>query len=248
MAMGRLNIPSVFVYGGTIRPGHYQGKDVDIVSIFEAVGQYNNKLIDEKALKGVECAACPGPGSCGGMYTANTMASAIECLGMSLPGSSSHPAESPEKGKECEQAGRAVVQLLRLGLRPRDIVKKKNFENAIALVMVLGGSTNAVLHLIAMAREFGVALSLADFTRIAKKTPHLADLKPSGRYVMYDLHRVGGVPAVMKYLIAQGILDGSTLTVTGKTLAQNLATFPALKAGQDVVRPVTIPCEPTVPS
>jgi len=247
MAMGRLNIPAVFVYGGSIRPGSFQGKDVDIVSIFEAVGQFNNNLIDEKTLKGVECSACPGPGSCGGMYTANTMASAIECLGMSLPGSSSYPAETAEKVAECAEAGKAVVQALRLGLRPRDIVKKKNFENAIALVMVLGGSTNAVLHLIAMADAFGVKLGLEDFVRIAKKVPHLADLKPSGRFVMYDLHKVGGVPAVMKQMLADGYLDGSAMTVTGKTLAENLAGAPGLAAGQTVIRSKDDPLRSTGP-
>ncbi len=247
MAMGRLNIPSVFVYGGSIRPGNFQGKDVDIVSIFEAVGRFNNKLIDEKTLKGVECAACPGPGSCGGMYTANTMASAIEVLGMSLPGSSSSPAESPEKAAECEAAGRAVVDLLRLGLRPRDIVTKRSFENAIALVMALGGSTNSVLHLIAMAREFGVKLSLEDFVRIGKRTPHLADLKPSGRCVMYDLHRVGGVPAVIKLMLREKLLEGSAKTVTGKTLAENVAGLPDLAAGQTVIREPRNPFRSTGP-
>lgn len=247
MAMGRMNVPAVFVYGGTIRPGQVNGKDVDIVSIFEAVGQYNNKLIDEKAVKDIECAACPGPGSCGGMYTANTMASAIETLGMSLPASSSYPAESTEKTAECEQAGRAVVNLVKAGLRPRDIVTKTSFENAIALVMVLGGSTNAVLHLIAIAHAFGIRLTLADFTRIAKRTPHLADLKPSGRYVMFDLHRAGGVPGVLKMMIKEKLIDGSALTVTGKTLAENLAKFPDLAPDQKVIRPLTNPLRSTGP-
>lgn len=247
MAMGRMNVPAVFVYGGTIKPGHFQGKDVDIVSIFEAVGQYNNKLIDEKTVKGIECAACPGPGSCGGMYTANTMASAIETLGMSLPGSSSHPAESPEKTRECEASGRAVVNLLKRGLRPRDIVTKTSFENAMALVMVLGGSTNAVLHLIAIADAFGIRLTLEDFTRVAQRTPHLADLKPSGRFVMYDLHKAGGVPAVLKLMLKHGMIDGNARTVTGKTLAQNLASFPGLTPGQQVVRDPKNPLRPTGP-
>lgn len=247
MAMGRMNVPAVFVYGGTIKPGHYQGKDVDIVSIFEAVGQYNNKLIDEKTVKGIECAACPGPGSCGGMYTANTMAAAIETLGMSLPGSSSHPAESREKTEECEASGRAVVNLLKRALRPRDIVTKTSFENAIAVVMVLGGSTNAVLHLIAIADAFGIRLSLEDFTRVAKRIPHLADLKPSGRFVMYDLHKAGGVPAVLKLMLKHGMIDGRARTVTGKTLAQNLASFPGLTAGQQVIRDPQNPLRPTGP-
>lgn len=247
MAMGRMNVPAVFVYGGTILPGKFEGKDVDIVSIFEAVGQYNNKLIDEKTVKGIECAACPGPGSCGGMYTANTMASAIETLGMSLPGSSSHPAESKEKLLECEASGRAVVDLIKKGVRPRDIVTKTSFENAMAVVMVLGGSTNAVLHLIAMADAFGVRLTLEDFTRVAKRTPHLADLKPSGRFVMYDLHRAGGVPAVLKLMLEHKMIDGKVLTVTGKTLAENLKKFPGLTPGQKVVRGPQNPLRPTGP-
>jgi dihydroxy-acid dehydratase len=247
MAMGRMNVPAVFVYGGTILPGKFEGKDVDIVSIFEAVGQYNNKLIDEKTVKGIECAACPGPGSCGGMYTANTMASAIETLGMSLPGSSSHPAESKEKSRECEASGRAVVELIKKGLRPRDIVTKRSFENAMAVVMVLGGSTNAVLHLIAMADAFGIRLTLEDFTRVAKRTPHLADLKPSGRYVMYDLHRAGGVPAVLKLMLEHKMIDGRVLTVTGRTLAENLKRLPGLTSGQKVVRDPSHPLRPTGP-
>jgi dihydroxy-acid dehydratase len=247
MAMGRLNLPSVFVYGGSILPGKFQGKDVDIVSIFEAVGQFNNNLIDEKTVKGIECAACPGPGSCGGMYTANTMASAIETLGMSLPGSSSHPAESNEKSEECKSAGKAVVDLIKKGIRPRDIVSKTSLENAIALVMVLGGSTNAVLHLLAIANAFGLKLELADFNRIAKRTPHLADLKPSGQYVMYDLHKAGGVPAILKLMLKHGMIDGKTMTVTGKTLAQNLASYPNLTAGQKVIRDPKNPLRPTGP-
>jgi dihydroxy-acid dehydratase len=247
MAMGRMNIPSVFVYGGTIKPGHYKGRDVDIVSVFEAVGQHNEKAITQETLRGIECSACPGAGSCGGMYTANTMASAIEVMGMSLPGSSSFPAESEEKSRECEAAGRAVVGLLEKGLRPRDIVTKKSFENAIVLVMVLGGSTNAVLHLIAMADAFGVKLGLEDFERIARKAPHLADLKPSGRYVMYDLHKVGGVPAVMKLLLKEGLLKGDAMTVTGKTLAENLEDLPELTPGQEVIREFNNPLRSSGP-
>ncbi|MGQ0643919.1 MAG: dihydroxy-acid dehydratase [Elusimicrobiota bacterium] len=235
IAMGRLNVPAVFVYGGTIKPGKAGGRDVDIVSVFEAVGQLNARAIDQEQLMEIECNACPGAGSCGGMYTANTMASAIEVMGMSLPGGASYPAESEEKRKECEEAGRTVARLLEKNLKPRDIVKKKSFENAIALVMALGGSTNAVLHLMAMADAFGVDLSLDDFERIGKKVPHLADLKPSGRYVMYDLFRAGGVPAVMKLLLKHGLLKGDAMTVTGKTLEENLAAFPDLSPGQDVI-------------
>jgi dihydroxy-acid dehydratase len=245
ISMGRMNLPSVFVYGGTIRPGSYQGKDVDIVSIFEAVGQHNAGKIDDAALRGVECSACPGAGSCGGMYTANTMASAIEAMGMSLPGSSSFPAESPEKNAEAGAAGVALMELLRKGLKPRDIVKKKSFENAIKVVMVLGGSTNAVLHLMAMARAFGVPLSLDDFERIGKKTPYLADLKPSGGRVMTDLHKVGGVPGVMKYMLKHKLLDGDAMTVTGRTLGENLSGVPDLISGQNVIRPVENPLRKT---
>jgi dihydroxy-acid dehydratase len=247
IAMGRMNIPAVFVYGGTIAPGKFSGEDVDIVSIFEAVGRHSSGAIDDKVLYGVECSACPGAGSCGGMYTANTMASAIEVMGMSLPGSSSTPAVSKEKAAECERAGAAVVELLRKNIKPRDIVTRKSFENAIALVMVLGGSTNAVLHLMAMAKAFHVKLSLADFTRIAQKTPHLADLKPSGRYVMLDLHKQGGVPAVIKMMIKEKMLDGTALTVTGKTLAENVAAWPDLTPGQDVIRPVSNPLRSSGP-
>jgi len=247
MAMGRMNVPSIFVYGGTIRPGHFQDQDVDIVSIFEAVGKFNTQAIDRETLRGIECHACPGPGSCGGMYTANTMASAIEVMGMSLPGSASTPAESQEKSKECEEAGKALINLLRLGLKPRDIVKKASFENAIALVMALGGSTNAVLHLLAMAHAFDISLSLRDFERVAKKVPHVADLKPSGRYVMLDLYRVGGIPAVIKLLLKKGALRGGVKTVTGKTLAQNVEKWPGLKPGQDVIRPFEEPFRKTGP-
>jgi dihydroxy-acid dehydratase len=245
ISMGRMNVPSVFVYGGTIRPGKFQGKDVDIVSIFEAVGQHNAGKIDDATLRGVECSACPGAGSCGGMYTANTMASAIEAMGMSLPGSSSHPAESPEKNAESGAAGVAVMELIRKGLKPRDIVTKRSFENAIRLTMVLGGSTNAVLHLMAIAKAYDVPLSLSDFERIGKKTPYLADLKPSGGKVMVDLHKVGGVPAVMKFMLKNGLLDGSAMTVTGRTLGDNLAAAPDLTVGQNVVRPLDNPLRKT---
>ncbi len=235
MAIGRAKVPAVFVYGGTISPGKLHGKDVDIVSVFEGVGQYNAGTIDAEELKEIECSACPGAGSCGGMYTANTMASAIEALGMSLPGSSSNPAENALKLEDCHQAGEAVVNLLKKGIYPKDIMTKKAFENAIALVMALGGSTNAILHLIAIAHTVDVDLTLDDFDRIRKKVPHLADLKPSGRYVMQNLHEVGGVPAVMKLLLDKGLIDGSCMTVTGKTIEENLRDFPNLAEGQDVI-------------
>ncbi len=247
MAMGRLNIPSVFVYGGTILPGQYQGHDVDIVSIFEAVGQYSSGRLTKEQFKGIECHACPGAGSCGGMYTANTMASAIEALGMSLPGSSSHSAESPEKVMDCIQAGEAVIKLMSKGITPAKIMTKKAFENAISLVMVLGGSTNAVLHLIAMARTVGVDLSLEDFNRIGKKMPHLADLKPSGKFVMNDLNQVGGVPGVLKILLKAKLIHGDILTVTGKSLEENLKKFPGLTPDQEVVRSLTSPLHKTGP-
>ncbi len=247
MSMGRINVPAVFCYGGSIKPGHTDGKDVDIVSVFEAVGQFNAGAMDAAQVKRIECTACPGAGSCGGMYTANTMASAIEVMGMSLPGSSSFPAESEEKKLECGEAGEAVVKLLEKNLRPRDIVKKNSFENAIALVMALGGSTNAVLHLMAIADAFNVKLSLSDFERIGKKVPHLADLKPSGKYSMFDLHKVGGVPGVMKILLAAGLLDGSAMTVTGKTLAENLAEFPDLEAGQPIINDLKNPLRGSSP-
>jgi dihydroxy-acid dehydratase len=236
IAIGRLNLPSVFVYGGTISPGKWDGKDIDIVSAFEAVGRYNNGAIDREELHGIECHACPGAGSCGGMYTANTMASAIEALGMSLPGSASNPAETELKLQDCSQSGEAVIRLLELGITPKDIMTKKAFENAITVVMALGGSTNAILHLLAMAHSVDVELDLDDFERVRKNVPHIADLKPSGRYVMEDLHRVGGVAAVMKLLLEKGLLHGDCLTVTGKTLAENLADLPGLAEGQDVIR------------
>jgi dihydroxy-acid dehydratase len=241
MAIARMNLPSIFVYGGTIRPGNLNGKDIDIVSAFEGVGQYNKGDIDKEGLRQIECHACPGPGSCGGMYTANTMASAIEALGMSLPGSSSNPAETEEKRNDCYEAGRAVYRLLEQNIRPRDILTKKAFENAITVVMALGGSTNAILHLMAIAHAAEVDLSLEDFNRIQKKVPHIADLKPSGKYVMQDLHEVGGVQAVMKMLLEAGLLHGDCLTVTGKTLAENLAEAPDLKEGQKVIYPLDKP-------
>src|SRR3954464_1645855 len=224
MAMGRLNRPSIMLYGGTIASGHYNGQDnLNIVSAFEALGQKLAGNMDEADFKGIIRHACPGAGACGGMYTANTMASAIEALGMSLPNSSSNPAMSEDKQKECAAIGKAIKLLLEKDIKPRDIMTRKAFENAITVVMVLGGSTNAVLHLIAMAKSVGVELSQNDFQKISDKIPVLADFKPSGKYLMEDLHEHGGVPAVMKYLLGKSLLHGDCLTVTGKTVAENLA-------------------------
>src|SRR6267143_6762474 len=223
MAMARLNIPSIFVYGGSILPGTgADGGDIDIVSIFEAVGQYQAGKLDEAGVHRVECEACPGAGSCGGMYTANTMSSAIEAMGMSLPYDASNPAVSAAKEREAFLAGKALVRLIEKNIRPRDIITRKSLENAYTLVLALGGSTNAVLHLMAIAREAEVPWTLADFDRLGEKVPHLADLKPGGRYVMWDLHRVGGTPAVLRALLDAGFLHGDCLTVTGKTIAENL--------------------------
>jgi len=237
MAMARLNRPSVFVYGGTILPGCYKNKNVDIVSVFEAVGAHANKKINDAELKDIESCAIPGPGSCGGMYTANTMASAIEALGMSLPNSSAQVAISKEKENDCINAGKAVLELIKKGIRPRDIMTKKAFENAITVVVALGGSTNAVLHLIAMAHTTGVKLNLDDFTRIGKKVPVLADLKPSGRFVMAELVNIGGLTPLMKMLLDAGFLHGDCLTVTGKTVAENLLDVKPYPAGQEIIRP-----------
>lgn len=247
MALARLDIPSLFIYGGTILPGVCNGRDVDIVSVFEAVGEYSAGKIDYAQLREVEERAIPGAGSCGGMYTANTMASAIEALGMTLPGSSCMPAVTSRKTDDCYAAGQAVVRLIEKQITPRQIMTKIAFENAITLVMALGGSTNAVLHLIAIARQIGVPLTIDDFTRIGEKVPHLADLKPGGKYVMADLDRAGGVPAVMKVLLREGLLNGDVLTVTGYTLAENLAQAPDLVAGQQVVMPFDQPLHPSGP-
>ncbi len=247
MAIGRMNIPAVYVYGGTIQPGKLNGKDIDIVSSFEAVGQYQAGKIKDEELHQVECHACPGAGACGGMYTANTMASAVEALGMSIPGSSSTPAVNDYKETECRQAGEMVVNLLEKDIYPRDIMTKKAFENAITVVMALGGSTNAFLHLTAMAHSAGVDLALDDFERIRQNVPYLADMKPSGKYVMQDLYEVGGVPAVMKLLHEHGLLHGDCLTVTGKTIAENLAEAPSLKEGQKVILPFDKPIKPSGP-
>ncbi len=242
MAMGRVNRPSLMIYGGTIRAGRSRtGEPLDIVSAFQSYGEHLAGRIDDEAREDIVRHACPGAGACGGMYTANTMASAIEALGMSLPYSASIPADDPDKIDECLRAGRAIRNLLELDLKPRDIMTRAAFENAMVVVMALGGSTNAVLHLIAMARSVEVPLGLDDFQRVSDRVPLLADLKPSGKWVMEDLHRVGGTPAVMKYLLAEGLLDGSCMTVTGRTLAENLADLPGLTEGQEILRPLSDP-------
>ena len=246
IAMGRLNRPSIMLYGGTIAPGHYQGQDLNIVSAFEALGQKIAGNLSEADFKGIVKHSCPGAGACGGMYTANTMASAIEALGMSLPFSSSNPALSKEKQAECDAIGKAIKILLEKDIKPKDIMTRKAFENAITVVMVLGGSTNAVLHLIAMAKSVGVPLTQDDFQAISDRVPVLSDFKPSGKYLMEDLHKVGGVPAVMKYLLSKGMLHGDCLTVTGKTVAENLAYAPDLDfEKQQIVHPLENPLKVT---
>jgi dihydroxy-acid dehydratase len=241
MAMARFNRPSIMVYGGTILPGYHDGRKLDVVSAFEAYGQFVNGKTDEAGMNEVIKKACPGQGACGGMYTANTMASAIETLGMSLPYDSSSPAVSDEKFRECLNLGKAIKRILELDLKPRDIMTRKAFENAFTMVIALGGSTNAVLHLIAMAKAAHVELTIDDLQRISDKRPYLADLKPSGKYVMEDLHGAGGVPAVTKLLIKEGLIDGSCMTVTGKTLAENVEDLPGLKEGQKIIFPVSEP-------
>jgi dihydroxy-acid dehydratase len=238
IAMGRVNRPALMVYGGTIHSGKWKGESLNIVSAFEALGKKFQKTISDEDFKGVIQNSCPGPGACGGMYTANTMSSAIEALGMSLPYSSSNPALSEEKKQECLDAGKAIRILLEKDIKPRDIMTRKAFENAITLVAVLGGSTNAVMHLIAMAHSVDIEITLTDFQEISDKTPVLADLKPSGKYMMEDLHAVGGVPAVMKYLLKEGFIHGDCLTVTGKTVTENLATVPDLNDGQEVIHEI----------
>ena len=241
MAIARLNRPAVFVYGGTILPGCLNGKLLDVVSVFEAVGQEAAGKISAKERQAVESCAIPGPGSCGGMYTANTMASAIEAMGMSLPNSSAQAAVSSHKVQDCREAGAAVLNLLKKGIRPLDIMTKKAFENAITVVIALGGSTNAVLHLLAIAHTAGVKLNLEDFTRIGKRVPVLADLKPSGKYLMSQLVEIGGIVPLMKDLLAAGLLHGDCMTVTGKTLAQNLAAFKPYPKGQEIIRTISNP-------
>jgi len=245
MAMARLNRPSLMVYGGTIRAGHSGGEVVDIVSAFQSYGEYLSGSIDDEQRQDIVEHACPGAGACGGMYTANTMASAIEAMGMSLPHSSSTPATDAGKLDECRRAGEAVRHLLEKNIRPSDIMTRAAFENAMVIVSALGGSTNAVLHLIAMARAVGVDLSIDDFQAVSDRIPFLADVKPSGRYVMEDLHRVGGVPAVMKYLLEADLLDGNVLTVTGKTIAENLADVAPVGPEQDVIMPLDKPIKET---
>ena len=245
IAMGRLNRPAIMVYGGTIKPGYHGGEALDIVSAFQCYGQYLSGAITDEERKNIVRHSCPGAGACGGMYTANTMASAIEALGMSLPYSASIPAEDPDKIVECRRAGAAILELLRLDLKPRDIMTRAAFENAMVTIMALGGSTNAVLHLIAMARSVDVPLTLADFQSVSDRVPFLADLKPSGKFVQEDLHGIGGTPAVMKYLLENGMLDGSCITVTGKSLAENLKDLPGLKTGQKIVRPISNPIKAT---
>jgi dihydroxy-acid dehydratase len=245
MALGRLNRPSLMFYGGTISPGCHENKKLDIVSAFEALGQKIAGNLSETDYKEIVKKACPGPGACGGMYTANTMASAIEALGMALPHNSSIPASGQAKQEECIQVGKAIRLLLESDIKPRDILTFKAFENALTVVTTLGGSTNAVLHLIAIAKTVGVPLTIDDFQRISNKTPFLADLKPSGKYVMEDLYHVGGVPSVMKFLLEKGYLHGDCLTVTGKTLEENLAGVASLSNGQDIIRPFENPIKPT---
>ena len=246
IAMSRLDRPALMIYGGTIRAGcTAKYPKLDIVSAFQSYGEYIAGTLDEEERQRIVQNSCPGPGACGGMYTANTMASAIEALGMSLPYSSSMPAESEEKIQECHRAGEAILRLLESDIKPSDIMTRAAFENAIAVVMVLGGSTNSVLHLIAMARAAGVELDIDDFQVISDRVPLLADLKPSGRYVMEDLQAIGGTPAVMKLLLEHGLLHGDCLTVTGKTVAENLADLPGLAEGQEIIRPWDDPIKPT---
>ncbi|KNA20834.1 hypothetical protein SOVF_048770 [Spinacia oleracea] len=245
MAMGRLNRPGIMVYGGTIKPGHFQGNTLDIVSAFQVYGEFVSGSINEEERMNVVRNSCPGAGACGGMYTANTMASAIEAMGMSIPYSSSTPAEDPLKLDECRLAGKYLLDLLKMDLKPRDIITEKSLRNAMVVVMALGGSTNAVLHLIAIARSVDVELSLDDFQKVSDQVPFLADLKPSGKFVMEDLHKVGGTPAVIRYLLELGFLDGDCITVTGKTLAENAKLFPPLAEGQKIIRSLSNPIKET---
>ncbi|CAH8343221.1 unnamed protein product [Eruca vesicaria subsp. sativa] len=245
MAMGRLNRPGIMVYGGTIKPGHFQEKTYDIVSAFQSYGEFVGGSISDEQRKTVLHNACPGAGACGGMYTANTMASAIEAMGMSLPYSSSIPAEDPLKLDECRLAGKYLLELLKMDLKPRDIITPKSLRNAMVTVMALGGSTNAVLHLIAIARSVGLDLTLDDFQKVSDAVPFLADLKPSGKYVMEDIHKIGGTPAVLRYLLEAGFMDGDCITVTGQTLAQNLENVPRLPENQVIIRPVSNPIKET---
>lgn len=241
IAMGRLNRPSIMVYGGTIKPGYFQSKKIDIISAFQSYGEYISGSIDETARHEIITKACPGAGSCGGMYTANTMASAIEMLGMSLPYSSSTPAVDPKKVEECIKAGIAIKNLLKNDIKPRDIMTRDAFENAMVLITVLGGSTNAVLHLIAMARAVDIDLTIDDFQNVSNRIPYLADLKPSGKYVMEDLHNIGGTPAVMKFLLENNLINGDCLSVTGKTIKDNLKNIQGFKKDQEIIAPLSNP-------
>jgi dihydroxy-acid dehydratase len=244
MALGRLNRPAILIYGGTIAPGCHKDRKLDIISAFEAYGEKLSGKIEPEDYKCIIQKAIPGAGACGGMYTANTMASAIEAMGMSLPYSSSNPAVSDEKQKECQAAGEYIKLLLEKDLKPKDIVTMKSLENAITMIMALGGSTNAVLHLIAISKAFDLQLTIDDFQRISDKVPFIADLKPSGKYMMQDLHEVGGVPAVMKMMLKEGFLHGDCMTVTGKTIAENLENLPDLMEGQKVIFPIATPLKP----
>ena len=248
MAMARVNRPSLMVYGGTIKPGCAQslgGKDIDIISAFQSYGQYITGEITESTRSDIIRNACPGGGACGGMYTANTMATAIEVMGMTLPGSSSNPAESKAKLSECEVAGESIKHLLKEDIKPSDILTRQAFENAIIVINILGGSTNAVLHLIAIAHSVGIKLTIDDFQDISNRTPFLADLKPSGKYVMADLFNIGGTPSLLKFLIKEGLIDGSGMTVTGKTLAENVKDARSFPQGQDIIRPLSNPIKKT---
>lgn len=241
IALARLNRPGILVYGGTIKAGKWKGEDLNIVSAFEAYGAKLAGNISDEDYKGIIKNSIPGPGACGGMYTANTMSSSIEALGMCLPYSSSNPAVSDDKKIEVMKIGDAIKNLMEKDIKPRDIMTRKAFENALRLIMILGGSTNATMHIIAMARAAGVSLTLDDFQKFADSTPFIADLKPSGRWLMQDLHDIGGIPAVMKYLLKKGLLHGDCMTVTGKTVAENLADVPGLKDGQEIIRPIENP-------
>lgn len=246
MAMARLDRPSIMVYGGTIAPGHYKGEDLNIVSAFEALGQKIAGALDEADFKGIVKHSCPGAGACGGMYTANTMASAIEALGMSLPYSSSNPALSEDKKNECIEAGKAIRLLLEKDIKPSDIMTRKAFDNALTIIMALGGSTNAVLHMIAMAHCIGLTLTQDDVQTISDRVPVIADFKPSGKYLMEDLHNIGGVPLVMKYLLNKGLIHGDCMTVTGKTVAENLSTVPDIEfEKQNIIKPIEHPIKST---
>ncbi len=245
MAMGRLNRPALVVYGGTIKPGHRNGDPIDVVSALEAYGRLIKEEIDVETRDDIVRRACPGAGACGGMFTANTMSTAIEAMGMSLPSSASIPAEDPEKTEECKRVGQAILNLMEKDIKPRDIMTRQAFENAMVVIMSIGGSTNAVLHLVAMARTVDVKLDIDDFQKVADRVPLLGDMRPSGRYFQEDLHRAGGIPAVMKYLLKNDMIDGSCLTVTGKTVAENLAECEGFIEGQDVVRTLDNPIKAT---